>query len=282
MVERHGAGTGRSRVEADHPPTDELLALGQEHRHPVGFTGGLFTKNVQHLAQRTRFVQHSHRMAQPECLLEAGFLAVRARLPDRFLALRIRVQGRGTPRLVPFALRLAQTVLAVRKSLLQLGDPALQLVLDVVDLHLRGAPGVLDVCLCLGRGVGQRAPEVADLLFQGASDLIGMPLSGFSNLQDLRMRFLPDLGSGVLGRQSRDACALLGRRPEHVLRERAKIGFEMPPSARERAFQRLADLVVERHVSNYSTSFPPNHRFAASSPAQPASAWQPAGPRTGA
>ena len=74
-----------------------------------------------------------------------------------------------------------------------------------------------------------------------------MSLSGLTYLNDLCLGFVTDLcGNGVC-RLCNRATALLGGRREQLLRERAKVGFEMPPGIRERTIERVTNLVVERH-----------------------------------
>ena len=81
-----------------------------------------------------------------------------------------------------------------------------------------------------------------------------MPLSGLTYLNNLCLGFVTDLcGSGVCRLRNR-ATALLGGRREQLLRERAKVGVEMPSGMCERTIECVTNVVVERHSRNYTAA----------------------------
>jgi hypothetical protein len=188
-------------------------------------------------------------MKHPVRLLPRALAAARVRVSYRVLAPALCFFRPGSARLVPFALRLVETLFDIAEPALQLGYTLGHGVLHVIDLGLRDAPRVLDICSGLRAGVCERALEIADLAFRGASYLIRMSLRGLADLRELRVGFLPDLCGSRLGRLRYGTIALLRCRSEQLVRECAESRLEMSARVRKNAVQRLAGLVVERHAA---------------------------------
>ncbi len=241
-LDRHFARVRRRVAEAEQAPSDELIALANEHGHPVGLPSRRLRELVEHLAQRPCLVEHSHSMYQAAGPLMLGLPAACPRLLYRFFVFPVSVFGGGAPRVVPFASGLGETVFGIAQPLLQLGDALVRRPLHIVNLGLGDATRVIDLRLGLESGVGQCAPQITDLFLGRTAHVVGVSLCGVANVGELRVSLLTNFGGRSLSGLGHGAGTLLRCRAQQIVREGAEVGFQVTPDASERPIERLADL----------------------------------------